>query len=154
MEHSESIFKPAAFNENHEAQLSATTRWANFIGKLYLIFAGLSILLAVALVANMDTIARSLMEINGISQEVIDFVQSGGKWLLLVFMLMVSLVIFFNGWLLVCFRGSFRNYQQNRKENFLTDSFQFLSRFLMLSTVLSVLSALSSVAMFIWQWLR
>lgn len=154
MEHSKSIFQPAAFTESHEAQLSSTTRWANFIGTLYLIFAGLMILLAVALVANMDSIARSLMEINGISEEVILFVQSGGKWLLLLFMLMVALVIFINGWLLVRFRGSFSHYQWDRKENFLADSFQFLSRFLMLSTILSVLSALSSVAMIIWQLLR
>ena len=151
MEHSESIFQPAAFTDNHEGQLSSTTRWANFIGILYLIFAGLSLLLTVALVANMDAIARSLMEINGMSQEVIDFVQSGGKWLLLVFMLMVALVMFFNGWLLVRFRGSFRTFQEGRKEHDLAGSFQFLSQFLMLTTVLSVLSALSSVAMIIWQ---
>lgn len=154
MEQETSIFQTANLQEGSIEHLNTTSRWARFIGFVYLVLGILILITTIFLAANMDEIAQTLMQMNGMNETVIDFLQKGGKWLVTLAMTVMSAVIFVNAYFLIRFRSSFAAFLAAREETSLGNAFEQMSKYLMLTTILSVFSALSSLGMILFQLLK
>ncbi len=146
MENNESILQVTNIDSSGQFQLVNSGKWAKFIGIVYLVIAALMLLIAILVFANLDLIANSLMNINGMSQEALAFMLGAGKWLFALMMALSCFILFLNGFFLVKFGAATKSYFIAYAEDTLSDSFHHLGRYLMLTTVLSILSTVFSVA--------
>jgi len=154
MEQESTIFQSTALQESSIDHLNTTSRWARFIGVIYLVSGILILTITVFLAANMDEIAQTLMQMNGMNDTVIDFLQKGGKWLLALAMTVMSAVLFVNAYYLIRFRSTLVIFRTGRDETQLGNAFEQMSKFLLVTTILSVFSAISSVGMILFQLLK
>ena len=146
----ESILQLVNIDSSGRNLLESSGKWAKFIGITYLTMAGLLLVITVLLFANLDLIANAFMNVNGMSQASLDFMMGAGKWLFVLVTLLSFCVMFLNGYFLVKFGISSKNYSHTYNESALSYSFIFLSRYLILTTVLSVVSTVSSVLAFLY----
>ena len=153
MENHESIIQEFTIDSSGQAHLFSAGRWAKFIGIIYLIMAGFSVLITILLFANLDHIADTLMDINGMSQEALDFMMGAGKWIFLFCMILSCLILVMNGLFLVNFGTNSGKYFHTQDENRLLKSFSYLGRYLMLTTILSTISTVFSVVAFLYYFL-
>ncbi|MBL7765184.1 MAG: hypothetical protein JNJ58_03750 [Chitinophagaceae bacterium] len=142
-----SIFETAEVDTSSIAQLQSTSRWSFFIGIIYIILAALMVVLTVVIYANLDQVVNVLSSASGVSNEALEFLTANGKWVFLLMMLIVGFVLIINAIYLIRFRTSVRNFQLTNEEKQITFAFEHLTKYLMITTILSVISiALSVVA--------
>jgi hypothetical protein len=146
MENNESILQTTNIDSSGQYQLVNSGKWAKFIGIVYLVIAVLMLLIAILVFANLDLIATSLMNINGMSQEALEFMMGAGKWLFALMMALSCFILFLNGFFLVKYGSATKSYSFSFGEEALSGSFYHLSRYLMLTTVLSIFSTIFSIA--------
>lgn len=154
METNNSIFQQTGINEACIAHLSTTSKWTRFIGIIYAISGILVLAITGFLAANMDQVAQQLMEYNQMNETVMEFIQGGGKWLFILIMLVISFVIFINAFYLIFFRISFFAFITTKEENRLTETFDHMGKYLMITTILSILSTISSIGMIIYTLMK
>lgn len=144
-EQTNSIFETAEIDTSSVAQLQSTSRWSFFIGIIYIILAALMVLLTVVIYANLDEVVGVLSNASGISSEAMDFLTSSGKWVFLLMMIIVGFVLIINAVYLIRFRTSVRDFQLTNEEKQLTFAFEHLTKYLMITTILSVISIVLSI---------
>ena len=145
METNDSIFQDSSIDSSGQTQLISTGKWAKFIGIVYLVLAALLFIMGILLFTNLEIIASQIMEVSGMSQEALAFMMGAGKWLFILMIILSSAILAFNGYFLVKFGKSSKQYSLTFSENQLADSFAHLSKYMMLTTVLSILSILFSI---------
>jgi hypothetical protein len=154
METNNSIFQQTGINEAGLTHLNTTSKWTRFIGIIYAISGILVLAITGFLAANMDQVAQQLMEYNQMNETVMEFIQGGGKWLFILIMLVISFVIFINAYYLIFFRISFFAFVNTKEENQLTETFDHMGKYLMITTILSILSTISSIGMIIYTLMK
>ena len=154
MENYESNLQNTTIDSLGQYQLVNTGKWAKFIGIVYLVIASLIILIAIFVFANLDLIATTLMDINGMSQEALEFMKGAGKWLFGLMMALSCFTSFLNGFFLVKYGGATRAYSMSNSEETLASSFDHLGRYLMLTTTLSIISTVFSVVAIAYYFLK
>jgi len=154
MESQESILQSAAnIDFSGQYELGSAGKWGRFIGIAYLSMAGLLLITTIMLFASMDAIADMFMNINGISPEALAFMMGAGKWLFILLMGFSFFVLVLNGFLLAKFGSSSKTYTTTLDEESLSNTFLHLGRYLMLTTVLSIVSTISSIIAFLYYFL-
>ncbi len=154
MENQDSIFQATAIDTMSTEHLGSTSKWTRFIGVMYTIFGILTLSTAILIIANVDEIAKILMQYNGISDSAMEFIQGAGKWLFLLIFLLISIVFFVNAFYLIKFGNSFHDFRLRQEESNLTKSFDYMGKYLMITTILSVVSTLSAIGMIIFSILK
>ena len=154
METNESILQSAGIDSSGQYLLGSAGKWAKFIGIAYLVMAVLLLITTILLFASMDAIADMFMNINGISPEALAFMMGAGKWLFILLMGFSFFVLLLNGFLLVKFGASSKTYTTTFNEESLSNTFLHLGRYMMLTTVLSVVSTISSIIAFLYYFLN
>lgn len=145
MEQNDSILQLSDIDSSGQYQLNSSGRWAKFVGIVYLVIAGLMLLTTIVLFANLDLIASSLMDVYGMSNEALDFMMGAGKWIFALFMAISVFILFLNGFFLIRFGTSTGKYIKTYSETELENSFHHLTQYLMLTTILSILSTIFSL---------
>lgn len=145
MENNESVLTSFTIDQEGKSLLKQSGSWAKFIGIVYLSLAGLLLVMLVLMLANLNLIASALMNINGVSQEAIDFMLGAGKWLFALMMILSCLTLVLNGYFLTRFGTSVRDYITSMEELDLHASFKQLGNYMMLTTILSLGSTLFSL---------
>jgi hypothetical protein len=154
MENNKSILQVTDFDSSGQNQLNNSGKWAKFIGIVYLFIATLLLLIAILVLANLDLIAAYIMDINGMSIEALEFMMGAGKWLFTLMMAFSCFILFLNGFFLVKFGGATKSYATTYTEDALTGSFHHLGRYLMLTTILSIVSTVFSVAAIVYYMIK
>jgi len=154
METNNSIFQQTGITEAGLTHLNTTSKWTRFIGIIYAISGILVLTITGFLAANMDQVAQQLMAYNQMNETVMEFIQGGGKWLFILIMLVISFVIFINAYYLIFFRISFFAFVNTKEETQLTEAFDHMGKYLMITTILSILSTISSIGMIIYTLMK
>jgi hypothetical protein len=154
MEQNETVFQAITIDSSGQGLLQSSGKWARFIGLVYLILAALLILITILLIANLQTIADAFMHLNGISNESMAFMMGAGKWLFAMSMALSTFILALNGLFLVRYGMSTKQYALHMAEVALENSFQHLSNYLILTTLLSVLSTVMTIAAIVFYLIR
>lgn len=145
MQQNESVFSSLTLDNDGKSFLQQSGRWAKFIGIVYLSLAALLLIMLVLMLANINLISNSLMNINGVSQEAIDFMLGAGKWLFALIIMLSCLTLVLNGYFLARFGTSVRTYILSMDDHDLQSGFRHLGNYLLLTTVLSLGSTIFSL---------
>lgn len=145
MQHNESVFSSVTLDTEGKSLLRQSGRWAKFIGIVYLCLAALLLIMLVLMLANLNLITNALMNINGVSQEAINFMLGAGKWLFALMIIISSLTLFLNGYFLARFGASIKHYMLATDDLYLQAGFKHLGNYLLLTTILSLGSTLFSL---------
>lgn len=120
--------------------LQTSGRWARFIGIVFIMLSLITLLTFILILAQEDKIAASLMEINHMSSESLEFIRGGGKWLFGIMIFAAVSVMLINAYWLIRFSFSSKNYIQQGNELELQRSFEFLNKYLRITVILGILS--------------
>jgi hypothetical protein len=155
MEEDKSIlFTTLDIDSNSLEQLEVSSKWSRFIGSIYFAFGIMIVLMTVTMLINMNEMTQALMQINGMSDAVLEFIKGFGKWLFLLFMILMAGVMFINAYFLIKFKSSVFLFITNKQENELEHSFSHLANYLKITTILSIFSMLSSIIMIAYELLK
>ncbi|MBK7762921.1 MAG: hypothetical protein IPI46_06055 [Bacteroidetes bacterium] len=127
-------------------ELQSSGAWAKFIGIVYVLSAAMVLILIVLVIANLEMLAQKLIVLNGLSESTLLFLMGAGKWLFTFIMLVSGSVFFLNGFFLLKFGNSTKQYLASLHTEYIAKAFHYLGRYMMLTAVLSVLSTVLSLA--------
>lgn len=151
MEQTETLFEHELLlaHESTE-QLDTTSKWARFIGVFYAVMGVMMLIMFIFMISNMDELAQVIMNQIGMDQQVMDFISQWGKILFGLVMVAISLIIFLNAYFLIRFRNAFTLFKNGGNEIALGNAFDNMGKYFLLATILSILSAISSVGIIIY----
>ncbi len=130
-------------------QLQSAGKWSKFIGIVFIIFGSVLILCTVLLIANFETLMNEVIKLNGITEEMIDMLEKGGKYFIAFALILSAVILYANGVLLFRFGNLSSLYIGTKNENSLISSFDYLKRYMYFSFILATISTiLSLVSMF------
>ena len=140
--------------EDQFAELQTAGKWSFFIGIVYLVFSGLVFLTGILVFGNVDYIVSALMNVNGIGESAMQFMLGAGKWMFILFILICSCVLVLNGILLVRFGKSCSYYFFHKETKSLPSVFYHAGNYFLLTTILSIISSLFTLALIIFYMLK
>ncbi|MCC7029189.1 MAG: hypothetical protein IT257_02710 [Chitinophagaceae bacterium] len=128
-----------------EEQLQSAGKWARFVGIVFIIFGSVLLFATILLLANFSSLMNEVIQLNGISEEMIDMLEKGGKYFIAFALILSAAVLFVNGVLLFRF-GSYSNqYIRHKNESTLIASFENLKRYIYFSFIMACISAVLSL---------
>ncbi len=132
-----------AFTENDS--LKSAGNWARFIGVVFIIFALFALGILIFIFTNLSDLANQFMQLNGMSDQAMEFILGAGKWIFAFFMIIIASVLLVNAYYLINFQRKGASLYTFKQEINIQVSLHFLSRYLFISTLLGVLSTLLSL---------
>ena len=130
-------------------QVLGVSKWTRFIGIVFLLISTTVLLTCLFLLFNFDTILNEMARLNGISSEMIQIMDNGGKIALIFFMIVCVIVLFLNGFLLLRFglHSANKNVLNETEEGkqVLNNAFIYLNKYLKLSIILGIISMSLSI---------
>ena len=126
-------------------QLQNIGKWSRFIGVVFIIFGSILLLATVLLLANFEALMTEIIKLNGIDEEMIDMLEKGGKYFIAFALVLSSVILFINGFLLFRFGSKSSHYLGSQSEYPLIDAFTYLKKYIYFSFVLACISAILSL---------
>jgi hypothetical protein len=128
-------------------QLKQASAWGIFSGIVYLILAGMVLLITVFIHVNLDLVVDILMNIVGMSNDIaLKYSEILGNWQFVFLMSLSSLSLFLNGYFLIRFSHNAKAYLSSQHEKYLEGVYQQLGHYFILTTLLSIVSTILTVA--------
>ena len=126
-------------------QLQSISKWSRFIGIVFIIFGSILMLATVLLLANFEALMTEIIKLNGIDEEMIDMLEKGGKYFIAFALVLSSVILFINGFLLFRFGSNSSQYLGSQNEYSIIEAFSYLKKYIYFSFVLASISAILSL---------
>ncbi len=143
---------PQTMDEPSLEIMRSLSKWSRFVGIVFLIFSLTIVLTFIFIFLNFDIILREISKVNGMNDEMLTILQSGGKSALLFFCFVCFSILFFNGYLLYHFGSKLSVACHEMNDQNLFSAFRDLNRYFQLSIVLSVISLLFTFLIMVAQF--
>lgn len=131
-------------NEEGKVQLTAVAKWTKFLAIIFFIFGIILILSSILLLANYNEMMNEVIKLNGISNEMIDMLEKGGKYAIGFIMILSAVLLIINGYFLYKFSTYSKQYILTPDDATFLNSFTFLKKYLYFSLILSCISLVAS----------
>ncbi len=126
-------------------QFQSVSTWSRFNGVTFIIFGSVLLFSVVLLLSSFDAVLTEVVKLNGIDEETIEMLQKGGKYFIAFALLLSGIILLVNGFLLYRFGNFGKRYLQNPEESTITESFDYLKKYIYFSFILATASAVLSL---------
>lgn len=126
-------------------QFQSVSVWSRFNGITFIIFGSILLFSIVLLLSSFDTVLTEVVKLNGIDEETIEMLQKGGKYFIASALLLSGVILLVNGFLLFRFGSNGKRYLQNSEEGTITESLDYLKKYIYFSFILATVSAVISL---------
>ena len=144
MDNNTSILQQVEIDSSGTELIKSSGKWAKFIGIVFIVMAALFLLMGIAIFANIDLLTERMMDYGRMSDQALAFIAGGGKYLFVLLLLIIIGVFVVNAVYLIRFRNASENYFLTGNEDELGASFENLSKYFLITTILGVASTIIS----------